>query len=81
MELRIYNSEAPWDDFSYPLRVGRRITSLTWCFTGERLLVGDSLGRLSVFTMIDNLSSDWEENGFFMILKTELYLAITEMTF
>ena len=46
MELRIFNSESPWDDFSCPLRVGRTIKSLSWSATGEKLLVGDSLGRL-----------------------------------
>ena len=37
MELRIYNSEIPWDDFCYPIKVGRTITALKWNQTGELL--------------------------------------------
>ena len=30
MELRIFNSEQPWEDYVYSIRVGRTVTSLTW---------------------------------------------------
>ena len=53
--------EQPWDDYSCPIRVGRNITSLKWSQSGEKLLIGDSLGRLILFTMHEYSSSEWDQ--------------------
>ena len=53
--------EQPWDDYSCPIRVGRNITSLKWSQSGEKLLIGDSLGRLVLFKMHEYSSSEWDQ--------------------
>ena len=58
-ELHIFNSQIPWDEFSCPIRVGREITSLSWNQAGNQLAVGDSLGKVTLFTMKENSPSDW----------------------